>query len=82
MLNDKENLQRTLFRLEQGKVMYRETDGLKDRQISVCSNPDFYMCIVHIPKQVWILLYERFRNSHSPVFSFFSLKTFNQTLLV
>lgn len=57
MLNDKENLQRTLFRLEQGKVMYGKMDGLLDQQISVCSNPDFYMCIVHIPKQVWILLY-------------------------
>lgn len=57
MLNDKENLQRTLFRLEQGKVMYGQTDGLLDRQISVCSNPDFYMCIVHIPKQAWILQY-------------------------
>lgn len=36
MLNDKENLQRTLFRLEQGKAMFRHTDT--HRQICVGSN--------------------------------------------
>lgn len=45
MLNDKENVQRTLFRLEQGKVMYGQTDRLLDQQIFVCLNPDFYMCM-------------------------------------
>lgn len=36
MLNDKENLQRTLFRLEQGKVMYGQMDGQTVRPTDFC----------------------------------------------
>lgn len=42
MLNDKENLQRTLFRLEQGKATFRQTGRQVDRQ-----TPDLSMCTVN-----------------------------------